>query len=166
MAEGPAIDVDVQKALRASTLFADFTPVGLKIVAEAVERRSVGRGTYAFRGGDAATGLSVIAHGTLHLLPREGGPVLAEIGPGDSLGGFSLLGGGEHLLSAYAATDVELVTLSHKRFEELREKKPGASIKLMLALAKDFADRIREAKGPLREFLSWQIGKRQAESGR
>ena len=32
---------------------------------------------------------------------------------------------------------------------------------LMLALAQDFADRVRDAKAPLREFLAWQVSKRQ-----
>jgi CRP-like cAMP-binding protein len=85
---------------------------------------------------------------------------------GDSLGGFSLLVGGEHLISALAATDVEMLLLSRAAFEELKKSHPRTALKLTLALAQDLAERLREAKGPLREFLVWQISKRQSSEGR
>jgi CRP-like cAMP-binding protein len=67
------------------------------------------------------------------------------------------------LLSALAATDVELAVLERDAFESLRKQKPQASLKLMLALAQDFGERLREAGGPLREFLAWQVSKRQTD---
>ena len=56
--------------------------------------------------------------------------------------------------------------LERAAFEALRKQKPQASLKLMLALAQDFGDRLRDASGPLREFLAWQVSKRQADAGR
>jgi CRP-like cAMP-binding protein len=85
---------------------------------------------------------------------------------GDTLGNFALLAEGEHLLSAMASNDVELAILERDAFEALRQQKPQATLKLMLALAQDFGERLRDAKGPLREFLAWQVSKRQAEGGR
>ena len=96
-------------------------------------------------------------------MPRDGGAVLAEVGAGDTVGGFSLLVGGEHLLSAVALNDVELLQLSQEAFGKLNKTHPRTALKLTLALAQDLAERLREAKGPLREFLVWQISKRQAE---
>jgi CRP-like cAMP-binding protein len=159
----PAESVDRQAALRSSPLLQEFTDVGIRILAKASTRRTVGRGTYAFRAGEPSTELMVIAKGTLLLLAREGGAALGEVTSGDALGGFSLLAGGEHLVSALASTDVELVVLHKSAFETLRKTKPGASLKLLIALANDFAERLREARGPLREFLAWQVSKRQAE---
>ena len=69
-------------------------------------------------------------------------------------------------MSAWAATDVDFAVLGRDSFEMLRQQKPQASLKLMLALAQDFAERLRDARGPLREFLAWQVSKRQAEGGR
>jgi CRP-like cAMP-binding protein len=80
------------------------------------------------------------------------------------MGGLALLFGGEHLLSALAATDVELLLLSRERWDGLQKQKPQAALKLQLALAQDLCERIREAKGPLREFLAWQISRRPVEN--
>lgn len=150
--------------LAASPLLKGFTPVGLRILAEAATGRMVFRGTYAFRAGEPSIGLSFIVKGTVQILARDGGASLAELAAGDTLGGLSLLSsGGEHLVSAMALSDVELLELSRASFEELGKTRPRTCLKLTLALAGDLADRLREAKGPLREFLVWQISKRQSE---
>ena len=152
--------------LRGSSLLRDFSDVGVRILAEACEERAVVRGTYAFHAGEPATAMCFIGRGTLQLQLREGGQSLGVVKAGDTLGNFALLAEGEHLLSAWAATDVELAVLDRDSFEALRKQKPQASLKLMLALAQDFGERLRDAKGPLREFLAWQVSKRQAEGGR
>lgn len=161
--EAPQEQVDKHTALRTMPLLRDFTDVGIRILAEASQQKSVGRGTYAFRGGDTSDSLLFVARGTLQLLPREGGSPLGEVAAGDTLGGFSLLAPGEHLLSAIASNDVELLELSRPSFEELKKSRPRTALKLTIALAQDLAERLREAKGPLREFLVWQISKKQSE---
>ena len=150
-------------ALRGSLLLREFSDVGVRILAEACEERSIGRGTYAFRAGQPSTALCFIGRGTLQLQIREGGQPLGELKGGDTLGNFSLLAEGEHFLSAWAVSDVELAVLERGSFENLRKQKPQASLKLMLALAQDFGERLRDAGGPLREFLAWQVSKRQSD---
>ena len=156
---------DLFGALRAAPILREFSDVGVRILAEACEERSVGRGTFAFRGGERSDCLMFVARGTLQLQPRDGGAPLGEVTAGDTLGNLSLLAPGEHVLSALAANDVILAVPKRSAFEGLRKQKPQASLKLLLALAQDFAERVRDAKGPLREFLAWQVGKRQAERG-
>ncbi|MFL5376206.1 MAG: cyclic nucleotide-binding domain-containing protein [Myxococcales bacterium] len=156
---------DLFGALRAAPLLRDFSDVGVRILAAACEERVVGRGTFAFRGGDKSECLMFVARGTLQLQPRDGGAPLGEVSAGDTLGNLALLAPGEHVLSALASSDVLLAVLKRSAFENLRKQKPQASLKLLLALAKDFAERVRDARGPLREFLAWQVGKRQAERG-
>jgi CRP-like cAMP-binding protein len=155
--------IDKASALRASHLLRDFTDVGLNILAELSTQRSVARGIFAFRAGEASDTLSFVAKGTLQLVPRDGGAPLGEVAAGDTVGGMSLLVEGEHVLSAVAATDVELLQISRPVFEEMKKTHPRTALKLTLALAQDLAERIAEAKGPLREFLVWQIGRRQPE---
>jgi CRP-like cAMP-binding protein len=162
----PNVSPETIAALRAAPLLQEFTEVGIGILAEAVQRRTVGRGTYAFRAGEPSGELLLVARGKLLLLAREGGSPLGEVGPGDALGGFSLLSESEHLVTAQAPVEVELLVLTRTRFEQLHEEKPGAALKLLVALAKDLGQRLREARAPLREFLSWQVSKRQAEPRR
>jgi CRP-like cAMP-binding protein len=154
------VSIDAFATLRAAPLLRGFTEVGVRILAGAVQRRTVGRGAYVFRSGEAATALAFIARGTVHLAPREGGAPIGELGPGESLGGLALLSGGEHLISALAAVDVELFELSVSAFRRLGQERPQAGLKLMLALATDLGERLHDARVPLREFLLWQMSKR------
>jgi CRP-like cAMP-binding protein len=156
--------LDKSAALRASHLLREFTDVGLNILADLSTHRAVARGIFAFRAGEASEALSFVAKGTLQLVPGDGGDPLGEVAAGDTVGGMSLLVEGEHVLSALAASDVELLQLSRPVFEEMKKTHPRTALKLTLALAQDLAERLREAKGPLREFLVWQISKRQPES--
>jgi CRP-like cAMP-binding protein len=160
--EAPPQAIDKHEALRGATLLRDFTDVGLRILAEKAVQRTVGRGTYAFRAGEPSEALAFVAKGTLQLVPRDGGAPLGEVNAGDSVGGMSLLLEGEHMLSALAANDVELLEFSRAAFEELKKSHPRTALKLTLSLAQDLAERLREAKAPLREFLFWQVSKRQA----
>jgi CRP-like cAMP-binding protein len=161
----PHVNVDAYEALRRAPLLRGFTEVGVRILAGVAVRRSVGRGTYVFRSGEPARALSLLARGSVQLLAREGGGPLGELGAGEALAGFSLLGGGEHLLSALATSDVELFEISVAAFRKLAQEKPQATLKLVLALASDLGERLQDARVPLREFLLWQIGRRQSEGG-
>jgi CRP-like cAMP-binding protein len=162
MPQAPPAPVDKAVALRASYLLREFTDVGVKILAEIAVQRSVGKGTYAFKAGDPSDRLSFVARGILELVPLDGGAALGKVVFGDTVGGMALLVHGEHVVSAIAANDVELLEISSGAFDEMKRTHPRTALKLTLALAQDLAERLREAKGPLREFLLWQISKRQA----
>jgi CRP/FNR family transcriptional regulator, cyclic AMP receptor protein len=161
MAQVPPTRIDKPVALRASHLLRDFTDVGVKILAEIASQRSVGKGTYAFKAGESSTTLSFVVKGTLQLVPRDGGPVLGQVISGDTIGGMALLVDGEHVVSALAANDVELLELTRAAFDEMKRTHPRTALKLTMSLAQDLAERLRDAKGPLREFLVWQIDKQQ-----
>jgi CRP-like cAMP-binding protein len=156
----PKAKVDKHLALRAVPLLREFTDVGVRILAEASAQRTVGRGTYAFRAGEPSESIAFVAKGRLQLVGRDGGAALGEVSEGDTLGGMALLAEGEHLISAIAATDTELLELPKAAFEQMKQTHPRTALKLTLALAQDLAERLNEAKGPLREFLVWQSSKR------
>ena len=160
MAAGPKAKVDKHLALRAVPLLREFTDVGVRILAEASAHRTVGRGTYAFRAGEPSESIAFVAKGRLQLVGRDGGTPLGEVSDGDTLGGMALLTEGEHLISAIAATDTELLELPKATFEQMKQTHPRTALKLTLALAQDLTERLTEAKGPLREFLVWQSSKR------
>jgi CRP-like cAMP-binding protein len=162
MAQEAPAPVEKAVALRASQLLREFTDVGVKILAGIASQRSLGKGTYAFKAGEVSDRLSFVAKGSLQLVPVDGGAALGHVVFGDTVGGMALLVDGEHVVSAVAANDVELVEISRAAFDEMKRTHPRTALKLTLALAQDLAERLREAKGPLREFLVWQIGRRQS----
>ncbi|MGE5048094.1 MAG: Crp/Fnr family transcriptional regulator [Deltaproteobacteria bacterium] len=155
--------MDRSAVLRSAALLRDFTDVGLKILADSTVERSVARGAYAFRAGEPSEGLAFVVRGTLQLMPTDGGTPIGEVAAGDCLGGLSLLVDGERVLSAVALDDVDLLELSRSAFEEIKKAHPRTALKLTLCLAQDLAERLREAKGPLREFLAWEVAKQQPE---
>jgi len=159
-----AQSVDKSAVLRASQLLREFTDVGVNVLGELATQRSVGKGLFAFRAGETSKVLSFVVKGTLQLLPRDGTAPLGEVGAGDTIGGMSLLVEGEHVVSAVAMNEVELLEISRPVFEGMKKTHPRTALKLTLALAQDLAERLREAKAPLREFLVWQISKRQTEN--
>src|SRR5438445_11474660 len=61
MAQVPPTRLDKPVALRASHLLRDFTDVGVKILAEIASQRSVGKGTYAFKAGEASSTITFVA---------------------------------------------------------------------------------------------------------
>ncbi|HET7786996.1 MAG TPA: cyclic nucleotide-binding domain-containing protein [Myxococcales bacterium] len=155
--------MDRSAVLRSMALLRDFTDVGLKILAESSVERAVGRGTYAFRAGEPSQALAFVVRGTLQLVPTDGGSPIGEVTAGDCLGGLSLLVDGDRVLSAVALDDVELLELSRSAFEAIKRTHPRTALKLTLCLAQDLAERLRQARAPLREFLSWQLSRQQAE---
>src|SRR5690349_17047964 len=94
-------------ALRASPLLREFSDVGVRILADACEERSVGKGAIAFRAGEPSEALCFVARGTLHIVPRDGGSPIGELSAGDTVGNLSLLAPGEHLVSGVASSDVD-----------------------------------------------------------
>ena len=160
MPVAPKARVDKHPALRAVPLLREFTDVGVRILAEASAQRTVPRGAYAFKAGDPSDSIAFIARGRLQLLARDGGTPLGEVSEGDTLGGMALLVEGEHLISAMATTDTELLELPRAAFEQMKQTHPRTALKLTLALAQDLAERLTESKAPLREFLLWQASKR------
>ncbi|HEY5677646.1 MAG TPA: cyclic nucleotide-binding domain-containing protein [Myxococcales bacterium] len=155
--------MDRSAVLRSAALLRDFTDVGLKILADSTVERTVGPGEYAFRSGQASDALAFVVRGTLQLMPTDGGAPIGEVTAGDCLGGLSLLVDGERVLSAVAVDDVDLLELSRGAFEELKKAHPRTALKLTLCLAQDLAERLREARGPLREFLAAEVSKQQPE---
>ena len=155
--------MDRSAVLGGAALLRGFTEVGIKILAEFAVERVVSAGAYAFRAGEPSQALAIVARGTLQLVPTDGASPICEVMAGDSLGGLSLLVDGERVLSAVAVDEVELLELSRDAFEEIKKSHPRTALKLTLCLAQDLAERLREARAPLREFLAWQVGRQQAE---
>ena len=120
-----------------------------------------------FRQGDDPKGEAFVVHAGVVEVRRwvgESEQAVARLGEGELFGELALFRHGPRTASAVAATDVELLELSRETFAELEKSHPRTALKLQISLAQDLAERLREAQGPLREFLIWQISKRQSDS--
>ena len=70
---------------------------------------------------------------------------VADLMPGDFFGEISLLDGGPRTASVVAVTPIEVLSLSHKPFQDLLEREPSIVLKMLEELAR----RLRATERPL-----------------
>ena len=75
----------------------------------------------------------------------DGGIVMSLIGPGSLIGEMGLLDGAPRSATCTAMTDLEVAVLSREAVLELIKDNPAVAARLMLAISKRLADRLRDA---------------------
>lgn len=103
-------------------------------------------GEALFRQGDVSTGLYLIDEGVVRLrgrTPGDGHVDLALLGPGETVGEFSLLDGGPRSASAFADTAVRGWRIGRERFNVLSVSGDPAALAIMHRLRIEVADRTR-----------------------
>jgi CRP/FNR family transcriptional regulator, cyclic AMP receptor protein len=156
-----SVNPDIQKILKGSALFKNFTDTGLAIVASVAQPKQVPAGTPLFVENMIGDGLYVIALGKIRLSVR--GPhgqdvMLAALGPNDSLGEAALLRAGPRLCSATAEVQSSVIEISRRDIAMLQRTKPQACLKLMMGVVDLIGERLRGADPEFKQFLAWRIG--------
>lgn len=75
----------------------------------------------------------------------DGGIVMSYIGPGSLIGEMGLLDGAPRSATCTAMTTLEVAVLSREAVLDLIKDNPAVAARLMLAISKRLADRLREA---------------------
>jgi CRP-like cAMP-binding protein len=147
------------EALQRTDLFREFTETGLRIFAAIALEKSIPAGTPLFAENMVAESLFVVKNGTVRLTRKtpEGEQELAVVGPGEHLGELALLAKSVRLVSAVAATDCDVLELTHRDFARLQPQKPQACLKLALAIANDLARRVADGRDALREIVARRL---------
>ena len=99
-------------------------------------------GDAIFEVGEAATALFVIQSGEVSVLePAPGGEqrLVAQLGPGDSLGEADALLGRAHAARAVASTDARLLRLDSGTFRAMCLERPEIAVRVMERLAERIA---------------------------
>ena len=142
------------EALQRCSLFKDFSEVGLKIFAEVAVAKSIPAGSPLFVESMVAESLLIVVSGTVRVTQKGAGGEreLAILGPGEALGGLSMLAKGVRLVSAVAVTPVEALEIAHRDYFKKIAEKPQACLKLALAVAADLSAKAAESRDALREI--------------
>ena len=142
------------EVLQRCALFKDFTEVGLKIFAEIAIPKTVPAGSPLFVENMVGEALFIVKSGTVRIMQKSasGERELAVLGPGEALGTLALLAKGVRVVSAVAATPVEVLEIAHRDYFRKIPEKPQACLKLALAIAADLAARAGESREALREL--------------
>ena len=142
----------VVEALQRSALFRDFTETGLKIFAAIALEKALPLGAPLFAENMVGESLFIVKAGTVRVTQRtsDGEREIGLVGAGEHLGEMALLARSVRLVSAVAATPVEVVEITHRDFVRLQPQKPQACLKLAIAIGADLAGRVAELRDQLR----------------
>lgn len=123
----------VQLARSLSGLFGELNADSLRALQSQVEWRRLAAGEVLFRQDDPSDGMYLVINGRLHVSVSgaTGGPALVgEIGPGESVGEFSLLTDEARSATVYAARDTNVARISTVVFERLVSEHPDLMRKI------------------------------------
>ncbi len=142
------------EALQRAPLFKDFKPTGLGTFAEIARTRTLSAGKPLFVENGTGDALFVVMSGAVRITQRDGDAEreIATLGPGEHLGDLGLLARSQHLVSAVAATDCEVLELPRREFFKKAQEKPGTCLKLAAILAAELAQRIAENREAFRRL--------------
>ena len=134
-------------------LLQSFETDELAILSAVLERRSYGAGQVLIRQGAAADTLFFIENGNVEVrIARDDGPGYIRLGavePGNVVGELALLGGAARTAEAVAATRTTTLELSAATFTALGASHPAITAKLLVAIGRSLAGRLRRANGEI-----------------
>ncbi len=142
-------------------LFRDLEPEELAAVAQLARRRSIPKGSIIFESGDEGADVFVIASGKIKIVtasPEGKELILAVLGAGQVFGEMALLESAPRSASAVADTAVEVVGINRKEFEQLLQRHPTISLKLLQILS----GRLRRANRRMQSLAYMDVAGRLA----
>jgi NTE family protein len=132
--------------LEAFPLLARLRGAERETLARALATLEVEAGTLLFDEGDPALGLVLVAEGRVRVASRRSG-VQGELGPGASLGAFSLAAAGVREARAETTSRSRLLLLDRDAYERLVADAPRTACRLLEGVLADTARLLRGAGG-------------------
>lgn len=150
LAESPELAQLAAELLKTPSMLAGMADPELRVVISYLRLATFAASATVFRQGDASsTGyLLLVLSGEVRVeaaAPLPGAPVtdVAVLGPGNVIGEMGLIDGLPRSTNCIAVTPVQAAGLSRKAYDLMLQEHPAVAAKLMIALAKRLADRIR-----------------------
>jgi CRP-like cAMP-binding protein len=146
----------IEKGLKASALFRDFSDTGIKIFAAMAHEKAIPAGSPLFVEAMVGESMFIVKAGQVRITQKgpSGDRELALLGAGEHLGELALLAPGVRLVSAVAAAPCEVIEIAHRDFLKLQPQKPQACLKLAMAITADLSRRMADARDLLRDALT------------
>lgn len=151
---------DIVRALKAASLFKNFTDTGIQIIASIAQQKRIPPNTPLFVENMIGEGLYVISDGMIRLAvraPDGRDTTLAMLSPGDSLGEAAILRAGPRLCSATAEMETTVIEISRRDIAMLQRTKPQACLKLMMGIVELIGERLSYADPDFRQFLAYRL---------
>jgi len=149
------------KLLKKIDLFAELSEEDLAQVAATARVHTLPRDERIFDAGDSADALYVVASGKINIVvtSSEGKDlILAVLGEGQVFGEMGLLDSVPRSAAAITATPAELVSIARNDFDQLLERQPGLTRKLLHIMA----ERLRRANSKMESLAYMDVAGRLA----
>lgn len=152
---GEDITEDRRLEIEDSSLLHGLPSESIQVLKQILTPLSLKSGEVLFHTNDMGKELYIVLEGEVDiLLPYGQGHYkrLSKFGAGAFFGEIAFLKPGPRTADAKAISDTELVMLTRKGFQQLREQYPETAVKLLMRLGRELSDRLRWADGELRRL--------------
>lgn len=130
--------------LKAFTLLAELAPEEREAVAEVLEELQLDSGSVLFEEGEQGEGLLFVADGGVRVASSRDEQAV-ELGPGASLGAFSLVASGPREARAETTSRSRILVLRRSSFRRFSDAEPRAACRLLEAILRETARLSRAA---------------------
>src|SRR5918996_5450664 len=134
------------KTLRDHPLFADLSDAELAVIASVADEKRLPEGTTVFLESMPGESMFIVKMGRVRISKKVAGAdrVLLTLGPNEVFGEMALFDGGPRGATARVAEPSEVLIIKRSDIAALAETQPRAVLKLVLAVGRSFASRLRE----------------------
>ena len=136
---------DLVSFLEDTRLLEGFTRQELEVLASLCTAIQLDPGDVLFQEGDPSVGLHLILEG--RLVASRKGEDIADLLEGDHLGEGALVDSGPRRVTVRAADPATVATVSREAFERLAEARPDVHARLLEAILREMARKMRDAEG-------------------
>ena len=134
------------KGLEAFGLLAELEEGEREALADLLEELRLEPGTRLFEEGEPSDGLLLVAEGRVRIESSRAGD-RAELGPGATLGAFSLVVSGEREARAETVSRSRILVLRRDAFRRFCDESPRAACRLLEAIVREAARLSRAVLG-------------------
>lgn len=117
---------------------------------------TVEKGSELFCEGEKSPYLVLIAAGRIDVIKEDSNLVpkkVTTLGPGKTIGEMSIIDGEPRSASAVAASEATLLVMTEDKFNDLKHALPGITVSLVLKIAKQMSQYLRQTSGRLIDHL-------------
>ncbi len=148
--------------LKQVSLFAGLDDQTIEQLASISERRTYKTGQSVFTEGQADTSLFVVISGVIKIdkqVNAEQQQTLHQFKEGEFFGEISFVRGGEHIATAQAVHDAEVLLIRRTEFDKLALRNPMVGYRIMLRMAGRMATLLRDMDEKFVELVSYIYGR-------
>jgi len=146
----------IMNVVKGLPFFDSFEEDEVRMFTQYLSLRQVEEGTVLFTEGEMGDYLFFVIDGMVEVSLTGDGKkhrIIANFGPGASVGEMALLDDYERSATVRAATPCEILILTKYKFDKILGEHPPTGIKVLKGLAKNISLRLRASQGRFKDIL-------------